>query len=83
MQGSSQVNNKVKDTEQEFATYLYKKGFLKGPGKCQCNCENFSIQNDNSNKTSGCIFRCLNYKCRKKYSVRINSLFELFPYNSL
>lgn len=35
---------------------------------------------DSYNKTSGFSFRCLNTKCRRKYSVLINSFFNLFPY---
>lgn len=54
-------------TEIDFAIKLEKIGILKGPGKCNCNSNNFTIQKDNSNKTSNCCYRCHNYKCRKKY----------------
>ena len=43
----------------------------------------FSIQKDNQNKNTVCIFRSAYYKCRKKFNVRINSIFELFLYNWL
>ena len=39
----------------------------------------FTIQNDAYNKTSDCIFRYTNYKCKLKYSIRINSLFDNLP----
>ena len=39
----------------------------------------FQIQNDANSKTSKCIFRCLNNKCRNRISIRINSFFALFP----
>ena len=52
--------------ETTLAKELFSKGWLIGPLKCTlCNGINFSIQNDTSNKTSGCCFRCLNYKCKK------------------
>ena len=53
------------NTEVDYAKYLQKEGLLPGPDICSCNSKNFSIQIDNSNKTSGCIYRCSNYKCRK------------------
>jgi len=53
--------------ETTLAKELFSKGWLIGPLKCTlCNGINFSIQNDTSNKTSGCCFRCLNNKCKKK-----------------
>ena len=71
------------NTEVDYAKYLQKEGLLPGPDICACNSKNFSIQIDKSNKTSGCIYRCSNYKCRKKFSIRTNSIYELFPFNSL
>ena len=65
--------------EENVANQLYKAGFLPGPGKCSCESESFSIRIDNSNFTSGICFRCTNNKCRKKFSIRINSLFAKFP----
>ena len=63
---------------------FFSKGWLTGPLKCTlCNGINFSIQNDSSNKTSGCCFRCLNYKCKKKYNIRINSIYEKIPQQKL
>jgi len=68
------------DKEIEFAKFLYKKGYLPGPKKCDWCKDIFNIQKGSSCKTSGCIFRCSNYACRKKFSIRKNSIFELFPY---
>ena len=81
MQGN--ITNQNSNTEVDYAKYLQKKGLLPGPELCSCHSQNFSIQIEKSNKTSGCIYRCSNYKCRKKFSIRANSIFELFPYNSL
>ena len=39
----------------------------------------FSIQYDNTSKTSNCIFRCKNNKCRSRHSIRSNSFYSLFP----
>jgi len=83
MQKSSGINDQGNNNEYDYAIFLEKKGLLPGPGKCQCQSEEFIIQKDCTDKTSGCIFRCRNNKCRKKFSVRINSLFELFLYNTL
>ena len=74
-----QYNNK----EIQFAQYLFEKGFLPGPKSCDCGRNIFKIQKDNSCKTSGCIFRCSNYPCRKKFSIRKNSIYELFPFTPL
>ena len=65
--------------EQNVANQLFKAGFLPDPGKCSYVSESFTIQIDDSNTTSGICFRCTNNKCRKKFSIRINSLFAKFP----
>ena len=65
--------------EKQNMQNIYPKGYLPGPGTCSCGNKNFIIQNDSYSKTSGCIFRCSNYKCRKRYPIRINSLFAKFP----
>ena len=83
MEVLNEANNQNSEKEKQFAEYLLNKGYIKGPEKCQYGCAKFYIQKDSSNKNTGCIFLWENYKCRKKYSVRINSIFELFPYNSL
>ena len=76
--------NNLNVNETTFANELFSKGWLPGPLKCSlCNGINFSIQNDRNNKTSGFCFRCLNYKCKKKYNIRINSIFEKFPQQKL
>jgi len=56
---------------------------LPGPEQCKCNCKIFSIQKDISSKTSQCVFRCANSKCRRKFRIHINSFIDLFPYNTL
>ena len=70
-------NNILMKNEIEVANTLYKKNYLL-KGNCLCGKNNYSIQVDNSNKTSLCCFRCGNYHCRKKYPVRINSFYAKF-----
>jgi hypothetical protein len=70
-------------TEKDFALYLRDKGLLPGPEQCKYNCKIFSIQKDISSKTSQCVFRCANSKCRRKFRIRIKSLYVLFPYITL
>ena len=69
-------NSQLIKNEIEVANTLYIKNYLPGPGTCSCGKNNYSIQVDNSNKTSLCCFRCGNYQCRKKYPVRINSFYS-------
>ena len=69
------IQNEEDKTEKEFAILLHKIGMLPGPTKYSCNSTNFAIQTELSNKTSGCCFRCCNYKCRKKCQIKINSIF--------
>jgi len=72
-------SNENKNDEYSYSIQLYKMGYLKGPKEYKCGRTSFSIQNDANNKTSGCIFSCINYKCKLKYSIRINSLFDNLP----
>ena len=67
------------DNEIDLAKILFSEGFLPRPNECYCGNKLFSIQVDNSNKTSRCSFRCTNNKCRRKYAIRINSFFQKFP----
>jgi len=69
-------------TEKDFAIYLGDNVFLPGPEQCKCNGKIFSIQKDILSKTSECVFRCPNSKCRRNFRIRINSLYDLFPYNT-
>ena len=43
----------------------------------------FTIQKDSSNKISNCCYRCQNYKCRRKFPVRINTFFSELPFHKL
>ena len=54
-------------------------GYLPGPYTWCCGNAEFRIQLDNIYKTSKICYRCSNYKCKKRYNVRINSFFEDFP----
>ena len=65
--------------ELEYATKLFNQKILPGPGHCDCGHTNFSIQIYNNLKTSNVVFRCSKNKCRKRYPIRANSFFSLFP----
>ena len=72
--------NNLNINETTFANEFYSKGWLTGTLKCTLsNGINFSIQNDSNNKTSGYCFKCLNYKCKRIYNIRTNSIYEKFP----
>ena len=43
----------------------------------------FKIYADSSYKINGCSFRCGNNKCRKKYSITINSFYDNFTKQKL
>jgi len=78
---SNDIN--AQKSEIEYAKYLWNVGYIPRSQQFVCGNNNFEIYNDSYNKTSGCSYRCLNSKCRRKYSVRINSFYNLFPYVSL
>ena len=80
---SNTIQDQNITNESDYAKYLCAKRILPGTIKCSCNNTYFTIQNDANNITSGCCFRCNNSKCRKKYSIRINSFFSKFPYQKL
>ena len=65
--------------EYNLANQLQKEGFMPDPEKCKCENKYFTIQKDNSQKTSRITWRCSNYKCRNKFNIRINSFFNYFP----
>ena len=67
----------------EYAITLYNKGYLKGPITCQCGCKLFKIYYDSYYKVNQCSFRCSNYKCRRRYSITINSFFNNFTYQNI
>ena len=75
MEGS----NENQDIEFEYATKLFNQKILPGPGQCDCGYSNFEIQIYKSIKTSGKVLRCSNNICRKRYPIRVNSFFSLFP----
>ena len=70
----------AKGDESYFANYLFEKSYLPGPIKCVCGGTSFVIYKDSTNQTSGCSFRCPNTFCRRRYPIKINSLFEKFAY---
>ena len=76
-------NNIEENSEIELAKTLNERSILPGLQKCVCNSIVFSIQKVASNKTSGICFSYPNYKCRRKYPIRINCLFSLFPFQKL
>ena len=53
---------------------------FQGPIKCSCGATYYIIQQDSSNHTSLCAFRCPNWKCRRKFPIRINSFYASFNY---
>ena len=69
----------IENSEYTFAIQLLYKGILKMPDICSCGKNKFTLQKDNSCKTSGICYRCNNYKCKKKFSVRNNTIFANFP----
>ena len=77
------IRPEEQENEKEYANNLYIKKILPGPRKCTCNSSTFTIQIDNSNKISKSCFLCTNYLCRKKYPIRINSLYQEFPFFKL
>ena len=50
-----------------------------GPLKCSYNSTLFKIYHDSLYITNPMSFSCCNSKCRKKYSILINSFFSKFP----
>ena len=68
----------ISNNEYNIAVKLNKLGFLPGPIICKCGNKNFTIQIDNSRKTSNIVWRCTNYKCRAKINIKINSFFDYF-----
>ena len=78
-----QSNISIAEKEIDVAKRLFADGYLPSPIKCSCGAKNFNINYDSSNQTSLCSFRCTNYKCRKKYSKRINSFYSLFSFTPL
>jgi len=60
-----------------------KKDFFQGPKSCICGTNFFNIYSDSSYKINGCTFICGNSKCRRKYSITINSFYEKFSKQKL
>ena len=67
------------DNEVEYAINLLQKGFIKKPNICKCGNSSFDIQYDCQSKSSYCIVRCKNVKCRNRLSIRHNSFYNKFP----
>lgn len=74
-----QSNLSIKEKEIEIATELFANQYLPGPIKYCCGEEIFRIYKDIYNQTSLCSFRCINTNWRRKYPIRINSFYSLFP----
>jgi len=62
----------------DYVKGLYNKGYLVGPQVCVCDNRQFNIYKDSSYKRNKCSFSCNNYKCKKKFSITINSFFQNF-----
>ena len=48
-----------------------------------CGSNKFNIYKDSKYKVNNCSFNCGNYKCRKQYSITINSFFDVFSCHKL
>ena len=57
-----------------------KKNYFQDPIKCICEGTSFVIYKDSTKQTSGYSFRCPNTLFRRRYPIRINSLFDKFAY---
>lgn len=68
----------INDIETDYAKFLYNKGYIKAPQICKCGSSVFIIK-DSGSKTSQCIFRCTNAKCKNRVPIRTNSFFNAFP----
>ena len=62
----------------EYSKSLYDKGYIYVPDVCSCGSNKFNIYKDVKYKVNNCSFSCCNYKCRKQYSITINSFFDPF-----
>ena len=72
--------NSEADTNQNMNIFLTNwNWYLSGPEKCDCENIEFLIQIDNNYKISTLIYRCSNYKCKKRFNLRINSFSDDFP----
>ena len=69
----------INDNESDYAKFLYNKGYIKAPQICKCGSSVFNIYKDSGSKTSQCIFRCTNAKCKNRVPIRTNSFFNAFP----
>jgi len=72
--------NQDKTSEYNLANKLYYLKYLRSLEKCTCNSTYFKIKEDNYNRISGICFGFNNNKCKKKYSIRINSFFSKFVF---
>ena len=69
----------IYDNENDYAKFLYNKGYIKAPQIYKCGNSVFNIYKDSGSKTSQCIFRCTNAKCKNRVPIRTNSFFNAFP----
>ena len=78
IESEEENNTDNSNNEYELATKLKDIGFLRMPEKCICGNTRLNIQKLNSNKPSGIVYRCTNYKYKHTYNIRKNSFFEPF-----
>ena len=69
----------INDNETDYAKFLYNKGYIKDPQICKCGNSEFNIYKDSGSKTSQCIFRCTNAKCKNRVQIRTNFFLMHFP----
>ena len=71
-----QNEDKAGEKAIEKAAYLNQKWYLPGPGTCKCGGNNFKIYKDPNYKLNLFSFSCSNNKCRKKFPININSVYN-------
>ena len=72
--------NSEADTNQNMNIFLTNwNWYLSGPEKCDCGNIEFLIQSNNNYNVFILIYRCSNYKCKKRFNLRINSFSDDFP----
>ena len=68
----------IEENEKIYAEFLYYNEYILEHKKYNCGGTAFSIQYDNTSKTSNSIFRCKNNKCRSRNSIRGNSFYSFY-----
>ena len=73
-----EINIDNLNDEYELASKLKDLGILRGPDQCICGNNRLNIQKLKSNRPSGIVYRCTNYKFKGIYNIRKDSFFEPF-----